>query len=61
MDPIAAPISKGDVIGSIYITIPGKKPIKEDLISAQNINKMSYLVRVKSIIKFLLYGDIIEK
>ncbi len=61
MDPIAAPIRKGDVIGSVYISIPGKKAIKEDLISAQNINKMSSLVRVKSILKFLLYGDIVDK
>ena len=61
MDPIAAPIRKGDVIGSVYISIPGKKAIKEDLISVQNINKMSSLVRVKSILKFLLYGDIVDK
>ena len=61
MDPIAAPIRKGDVIGSVYISIPGKKAIKEDLISAQNINKMSSLVRVKSILKFLLYGDVVDK
>ena len=61
MDPIAAPIRKGDVIGNIYITIPGKKPVKEDLIAAKNINKMSSLVRVKSILKFLLYGDIVDK
>ena len=61
MDPIAAPIRKGDVIGNIYITIPGKKAVKEDLIAAKNINKMSSLVRVKSILKFLLYGDIVDK
>ena len=61
MDPIAAPINKGDIVGNIYITIPGKKTIKEDLISANNINKMSSLVRVKSILKFLLYGDIVDK
>ena len=61
MDPIAAQIRKGDVVGNIYITIPGKKAVKEDLIAAKNINKMSSLVRVKSILKFLLYGDIIDK
>ena len=60
MDPIAAPIRKGDVVGNIYIMIPGKNPIKQDMISAKDIKKMSPLIRVKSIIKFLLYGDIIE-
>ncbi len=61
MDPIAAPISKGDIVGTINITIPGKQIIKEDLISAENIKKMSSFMRVKSIIKFLLYGDVIDK
>ena len=60
MDPIAAPISKGDIVGNIYITIPGKKTIKQDMISSEDIKKMSSLIRVKSILKFLLYGDIVD-
>ena len=61
MDPIAAPISKGDVIGEIFITIPGKKLIQEKLISAQNVEIMSSFMRVKSILKFLLYGDLVAR
>ncbi len=57
MDPISAPISKGSVVGKIYIKMPGKETIEEDLISSENIDKMSPLIRVKSILKFLLYGD----
>ena len=60
MDPIAAPIRKGDIVGNIYITIPGKKIIKQDMISSEDIKKMSSLIRVKSILKFLLYGDIVD-
>ena len=60
MDPIAAPISRGDIVGNIYITIPGKKTIKQDMISSEDIKKMSSLIRVKSILKFLLYGDIVD-
>ena len=60
MDPIAAPIRRGDIVGNIYITIPGKKTIKQDMISSEDIKKMSSLIRVKSILKFLLYGDIVE-
>ena len=60
MDPIAAPIRKGDIVGNIYITIPGKKTIKQDMISSEDIKKMSSLIRVKSILKFLLYGDIVD-
>ncbi len=61
MDPIAAPISKGDIIGEIFITIPGKKLIQEKLISAQNVEIMSSFMRVKSMLKFLLYGDLVER
>ena len=61
MDPISAPIRKGDIVGTINIKIPGKQTIKKDLISSEDINKMSSLLRVKSILKFLLYGDIVDK
>ena len=60
MDPIAAPILRGDIVGNIYIKIPGKKTIKQDMISSEDIKKMSSLIRVKSILKFLLYGDIVD-
>ena len=49
---------KGSVVGKIYINIPGQKTFQEDLISSENIGRMSSLIRVKSILKFLLYGDI---
>ncbi|MDC0456668.1 D-alanyl-D-alanine carboxypeptidase [Alphaproteobacteria bacterium] len=61
MDPIAAPIFKGDIIGEVFITIPGKKIIKEKLISAQNVEIMSSFMRVKSMLKFLLYGDLVAR
>ena len=59
MDPISAPITKGSVLGKIYINIPGQQTFQEDLISSENAGKMSSLIRVKSILKFLLYGDIV--
>ena len=59
MNPISAPITKGSVLGKIYINIPGRQTFQEDLISSEDVGKMSSLIRVKSILKFLLYGDII--
>ena len=59
MNPISAPITKGSVLGKIYINIPGQQTFQEDLISSEDVGKMSSLIRVKSILKFLLYGDII--
>ena len=58
-DPISAPIKKGSVVGKIYINIPGQNSFQEDLISSESIDEMSSLIRVKSILKFLLYGDIV--
>ncbi len=59
MNPISAPITKGSVLGKIFINIPGQQTFQEDLISSEDVGKMSSLIRVKSILKFLLYGDIV--
>ena len=59
MNPISAPIIKGSVLGKIYINIPGQQTFQEDLISSEDVGKMSSLIRVKSILKFLLYGDVV--
>lgn len=59
MNPISAPITKGSALGKIYINIPGQQTFQEDLISSEDVGKMSSLIRVKSILKFLLYGEIV--
>ena len=61
MDPLSAPILKGDVVGKVHITIPGNDVIQENLISSQDVDKMSSFMRLKTILKFLLYGDIIAE
>ena len=60
MNPLPAPILKGQKLGSIYISIPGKKMITENLVATKDIAKMSPFLRIKSIMKFLLYGEIVE-
>jgi D-alanyl-D-alanine carboxypeptidase (penicillin-binding protein 5/6) len=60
-DPIPAPIKKDDRVGKIFVTMPGREPIIEHLVSSENVEKLSSLLRVKSILKFLLYGDIIAE
>ena len=61
MDPLPAPILKGDIVGKVYITIPGNDVLQENLISSQDVDKMSSFMRLKTILKFLLYGDIIAE
>ena len=60
MNPLPAPITKGQTLGSILISIPGKSAIKENLIATKDIEKMPSFLRIKSIVKFLLYGEIVE-
>ena len=60
-DPIPAPIKKDDRVGKIFVTMPGREPIIEHLVSSENVEKLPSLLRVKSILKFLLYGDIIAE
>lgn len=60
MNPLPAPITKGQPLGSILISIPGKSAIKENLIATKDIDKMPSILRIKSIVKFLLYGEIVE-
>ena len=60
-DPIPAPILKGDKVGEIIISVPNQKPIIEDLVSSQNVQKLSSFSRIKATLKFLLYGDIIAE
>ena len=60
MNPLPAPIIKGQTLGSIFISIPGRTVIKENLIATKDIGKMPSFLRIKSIVKFLLYGEIVE-
>ena len=56
-DPISAPIAKGDKVGDIFIDIPGKELIKQNIISSQTIDTMSTFMKAKSILMYLLYGE----
>ena len=60
-DPISAPIAKGDKVGDIFIDIPGKELIKQNIVSSQNIDIMSTFMKAKSILMYLLYGEFVVK
>ena len=60
-DPISAPIAKGDKVGDIFIDIPGKELIKQNIVSSQNIETMSTFMKAKSIVMYLLYGEFVVK
>ena len=58
-DPIAAPIRIGEKVGDIFIDIPGKELIKQNIISSQNIDTMSTFMKAKAILMYLLYGEFV--
>ena len=60
-DPISAPIAKGDKVGNIFIDIPGKELIKQNIVSSQSIDTMSTFMKAKSIFMYLLYGEFVVK
>ena len=60
-DPISAPIAKGDKVGDVFIDIPGKELIKQNIVSSQNVDTMSTFMKAKSIIMYLLYGEFVVK
>ena len=60
-DPISAPIAKGDKVGNIFIDIPGKELIKQNIVSSQNIDTLSMFMKAKSILMYLLYGEFVVK
>ena len=60
-DPISAPIAKGDKVGDIFIDIPGKELIKQNIVSSQSIDTMSTFMKAKSILMYLLYGEFVVK
>ena len=60
-DPISAPIAKGDKVGNIFIDIPGKELIKQNIVSSQSIDTISTFMKAKSIFMYLLYGEFVVK
>ena len=60
-DPISAPIAKGDKVGNIFIDIPGKELIKQNIVVSQSIDTISTFMKAKSILMYLLYGEFVVK
>ena len=60
-DPISAPIAKGDKVGNIFIDIPGKELIKQNIVVSQSIDTISTFMKAKSIFMYLLYGEFVVK
>ena len=54
--PVAAPISKGQHIGELVVTIDGTVTNRLPLLAAENVAQLGMLDRVGEAIKFLIFG-----
>ena len=56
-EPLYAPITKGDIVGSIEIIIPGRKNIEINLLAGENINKVNFFSGFIKSFDYFLYKD----
>lgn len=59
--PIAAPINKGDIIGEMKITIPGKNIINIPLKAEDTIYNIHPIFRIFAALKYLLFGTSLDE
>ena len=56
-EPLYAPITKGDIVGSMEIVIPGRKNIEINLLAGENINKVNFFSGFIKSLDYFLYKD----
>ena len=57
VEPIAAPITKGDRLGTLLISAPGEKNIEVPLKAGADVSSLSMFGRMTAIINHLLWGS----
>jgi serine-type D-Ala-D-Ala carboxypeptidase (penicillin-binding protein 5/6) len=55
-NPIAAPIKKGDKVGTITVTAPGVAAVKAPLVAGADVGRMGPLGRVATLAGYLIWG-----
>ena len=56
-EPLYAPITKGDIVGSMEIVIPGRNNIEINLLAGENINKVNFFSGFIKSFDYFLYKD----
>ena len=59
--PIDAPIKKGDKLGNIIISIPGKDKIDVPLVAENDIKEVNPLMKSFAAIKYLIFGTSLDE
>ena len=56
-EPLYAPITKGDIVGSMEIVVPGRENIEINLLAGENINKVNFFTGFIKSFDYFLYKD----
>jgi len=54
--PIAAPITKGKVVGKLIITAPGEPTAELPLVAGADVAKLGFTGRISAALKYLVWG-----
>ena len=56
-NPVAAPIAKGQRLGTLVITVPGAKTREWPLVAGQEVKQLGFVGRIGAAIKHVLWGS----
>tara|TARA_A100001037_G_scaffold214466_1_gene192322 strand:- start:554 stop:1699 length:1146 start_codon:yes stop_codon:yes gene_type:complete len=56
-NPVAAPIAKGQRLGTLVITVPGRKTREWPLVAGQEIKQLGFVGRIGASIRHVLWGS----
>ena len=57
-EPVPAPIFKGDQIGKLLVSVPGKNQLEIPMYASQRVTKLGWFYRIGAAISYILWGEV---
>ena len=57
-EPVPAPIFKGDQIGKLLVSVPGKNQLEIPMYASQGVTKLGWFYRIGAAISYILWGEV---
>jgi D-alanyl-D-alanine carboxypeptidase (penicillin-binding protein 5/6) len=55
--PVPAPISKGDRVATLVVTVPGEDPVEVPLVAGNDVPRLGLIGRLATAVKSIIWGD----
>ena len=55
---VPAPISKGDQLGKLLVSVPGKNQLEIPMYASQGVTKLGWFYRIGAAISYILWGEV---